>query len=364
MRKKNSRFPYLHIERNSGKTYYYVRMRSKGSRIRLKYEFGTKEFFNEYSDAIKSLNIASPNINSTNPQSLRWLVSQYMVSSAFTHNIANSTRIMRSRLLGHIVQQSGDFPYRSITKANLEAAKELRKNTPNAANNYIKACRGLFNWACEQGYLEKNPTEGLKKYRIKSDGFPTWTDEEVAHYQKSYPYGTRERLLFELYRNTGFRRSDVSVLGPQHIKNGVINIQCQKNKTKVSIPITEELQKAIEALPKEHLAFMCDKNGKPFKPETLSNYLRKWCRAIGIKKSAHGLRKYLTTEFADSGASDRELMAWFGWKTSRQVEVYIRNANHKRMADRALKRLKEEEQKGGSFALENETFALEKNKAK
>lgn len=364
MRRKNSRFPYLLIEKARGKHYYYVRIRSKGSRVRIKSELGTPEFYEQYSEAIKRLTGTTTNTVSINTQSLRWLVTQYMASSAWTHDIADSTRKMRSRLLAHIVDQSGSVPYRSITKANLEAAKELRKNKPNAANNYIKVCRGLFNWACENGYLDKNPTDGLKKFRIKTDGIPIWTDEEIDLYRKSYPFGTKERLLFEIYINTGFRRSDVSNLGKQHIRNGRLNIRCKKNKTDVSIPISNDLRQILASVSSNQLSFMTGQSGKPYTAETLGNYLRKYCRKIGIKKSAHGLRKYISTAFANSGTSERELQAWMGWKSPRQSEVYVRNANNQRMSDSALEKLTLKEQNQDGFALTFEPIALTKNKSK
>ncbi len=58
---------------------------------------------------------------------------------------------------------------------------------------------------------------------------------------------------------------------------------------------------------------------------------------FGIKHcSAHGLRKAGATIAADNGATAHELMAIFGWETLRQAEVDTRQADRKRLADRAM----------------------------
>ena len=54
---------------------------------------------------------------------------------------------------------------------------------------------------------------------------------------------------------------------------------------------------------------------------------REWCKAAGIDKSAHGLRKLAAAETADGGGSEIELQKAFGWSTMGQSSTYTRNAN-------------------------------------
>jgi hypothetical protein len=48
-----------------------------------------------------------------------------------------------------------------------------------------------------------------------SDGFHTWTDEEITRFEKRWPIGTRERLALDLLLYTGLARGDVVPLGKQ-----------------------------------------------------------------------------------------------------------------------------------------------------
>jgi hypothetical protein len=46
----------------------------------------------------------------------------------------------------------------------------------------------------------------------------------------------------------------------------------------------------------------------------------------------HGLRKARATILAERGATDRQLMAVFGWKSEKEATKYTEAANRKRLA--------------------------------
>ena len=47
----------------------------------------------------------------------------------------------------------------------------------------------------------------MKAIRVKSDGFHSWTDDEIAQFEKRHPIGSRARLALALVLYTGQRRS-------------------------------------------------------------------------------------------------------------------------------------------------------------
>jgi integrase-like protein len=51
--------------------------------------------------------------------------------------------------------------------------------------------------------------------------------------------------------------------------------------------------------------------------------------------SGHGLRKASATIVAESGATEAELNAMFGWSGHQMAQLYIRKADHRRLAARA-----------------------------
>jgi hypothetical protein len=61
--------------------------------------------------------------------------------------------------------------------------------------------------------------------------------------------------------------------------------------------------------------------------------MRKWCDSIALKHcSIHGIRKAGATIAAVNVASERELMATFGWESPKQASIYTKTANWRRVA--------------------------------
>ena len=63
------------------------------------------------------------------------------------------------------------------------------------------------------------------------------------------------------------------------------------------------------------------------------------CRAAGCPGSAHGLRKAGAMRAAERGASERQLMAIFGWSTGKMAQHYTRTADRARLAQAAAELL-------------------------
>jgi integrase len=96
---------------------------------------------------------------------------------------------------------------------------------------------------------------------------------------------TRERIMFDIFCYTGLRRGDAAKLGRQHVRNGVIQLDTEKTKTRVVIPVLRILQETLDAGPVGDLAFITTKDGKPMRKESVGNAFRDACRAAGITKS-------------------------------------------------------------------------------
>jgi integrase len=71
------------------------------------------------------------------------------------------------------------------------------------------------------------------------------------------------------------------------------------------------------------------------------------CNEAGLRHcSAHGLRKAGATIAADNGATTKQLMAIFGWSSSKMADHYTRAADQKRLAESAMHMIEAREQNG------------------
>src|SRR5262249_61534777 len=87
------------------------------------------------------------------------------------------------------------------------------------------------------------------------------------------------------------------------------------------------------------LAFICGEAGRPFTKESFGNAFRDACRAAGVSKSAHGVRKIAATRAAENGATVAELEAIFGWQGGSMASLYTRAADRARLAKGAISKL-------------------------
>jgi integrase len=105
-------------------------------------------------------------------------------------------------------------------------------------------------------------------------------------------------------------------LGPQHERDGELRFRTEKTNAEVTLEILPELQEAIDAGPTADLAFICGSHGERMTKESFGNAFRDACRAAGVNKSAHGLRKLAATTAAENGANESVMNALFSWTGS------------------------------------------------
>ena len=193
--------------------------------------------------------------------------------------------------------------------------------------------RGLFDWAEEAKLVKSNPAAKVRYPTLKTgQGFPVWAEEDVAAYEARWPVGTRQRVWLAVLLYTGLRRGDAVLLGRQHVRNGVASLRTEKTGIEVHIPMLPPLLEALDAGPTGDLAFICGSTGKPLTKESFGNNFSDACRAAGVRKSAHGLRKIGATRLANAGATVAQLNAVFGWTGSKMASLYTQAADRARLA--------------------------------
>jgi integrase len=141
---------------------------------------------------------------------------------------------------------------------------------------------------------------------------------------------------------TGLRRGDAARLGRQHVRHGVATLATEKTGTLVSLPILPVLQRTLDAGPCGDLSFIVGGKRRPPTKESFGNLFRQACRAAGVNKSCHGLRKIAATRCAEKGATLPQMNAIFGCTGSRMALKYIEAANRKRLAAQAMDKLNDE----------------------
>jgi len=308
-----------------------------GPRIRIRAAFGTPEFDLEYQAAIAG----APRQRKGAPivGSLAWLIARYRDSAAWI-GLSLATRKMREAILRQVMETAGNKPFSHISEASIAAGRDRRSATPFQARHFLDTMRGLFAWAKEAGFVKADPAVAVSYPILKSgEGFPVWSDDDVARYCAHWPLGTRQRVWLAVLLYTGLRRGDAVRLGRQHVRDGVARLRTEKTETPVAIRLLPPLVEALDAGPIGEMAFICGAGGAPLTKESFGNDFSRACRKAGIKKSAHGLRKFAATTMALNGATVSELNAVFGWTGAKMALRYTQAADRERLALAAADKL-------------------------
>ncbi len=342
------RYIYEDVDRHGNVRVYF--WRGKGQRkIRIRERPNTPEFHAAYQAALGASAGTSENQRDVvKPLTYRWLCEEFFRSTDFVQ-LDPQTQHTRRQTLEHTWNEPiapdscetfANFPIGRMTPKAVRILRDRKAAFPAAANMRIKAVRRVFKWAVENdiGNLTTNPTREVSYLRQGSQGYHTWSVEEVEQYEKRHPIGTKARLALALLLYTGARRSDVVRLGRQHVRNGWLKFTAHKNRNRnpvtVEVPMLSVLQSIIDATLTGELTFLVTDYGRPFTVAGFGGWFRERCDEVGLNHcSAHGLRKAGASIAAENGASPHQLMAIFGWLTLKEAERYTQAARRKRLAE-------------------------------
>jgi integrase len=331
-------YPYTlkEIDQN-GNIRWYFRI-GKGKRTRLPGEWGSAAFAAAYRKCMAQ-GEAEPK---PGRHTLQWLVDKYQESAAFK-GLKPSTQDVRRNVLKSVCKTGGKMIASHIGRKEIAAGRDRRAHTPFAAITYMKMMGYLFDWAVDAGHVKENPVIGVKKPKVSTDGFKPWEPDDIQRFYEVYAEGTQARLAMDLLLFTGLRRSDIYKIGPQHVRNGIIEFRATKNSEPLFIPIHPTLQKILNEVRTTHLAYLVTPiHKRPFKSAaSFGNWFGDVCSEAKIDGRAHGLRKTLAQILAESGNSNSELKARFGWRSDAMANLYTKKADKKRLAMSGAAKLNE-----------------------
>jgi integrase len=242
--------------------------------------------------------------------------------------------------------QHGDKRAPTLQREHIVKLMAARADKPDSANGLRKVLRGMMKHAVEIGIRADDPTRDVKALRPKSKlGFHRWTEAEIAQFEARHPIGTKPRLALALGLYTGQARQDVVAMGPQHLRDEVLNWVRGKTErttgTELAIPIHPALRAIIDATPSGHLTFLVTEFGKPFAVAGFGNWFREQCDIANLHHcSFHGLRKAASVRLAEAGCTPHEIAAITGHASLKEIVRYTSTVDRKRLAAAAMEKMK------------------------
>lgn len=364
---KLSKLPYIKTDFSQHGT-LRVSVRRHGKTILLKSKPMSPEFYVEYGVAVGELSSMAPiNVNFRR-DTLGWLIDDYMRSGRFM-SLAESTRLVRGRVLRQISDEFGDMKFAQINRFDVEKirAQKLSEQKPHAAEHRRKFLSQVFRHAQVTGLIDHDPFVGVEKPSdnpalrahihtsgdgTRYSGHWTWTTEQVEQFFDYWPAGSAPHICMSLMYHLGVRISDAQKLGPRNEVGDRLVFTTEKRVGKdrrgvdLNLPISPDLRAAIDAAREADCVslnnYVLNRFGKPFTQKSISHWFSERCKMAGlpVECTAHGVRKALAKILAEHGATSSELKAAFGWTTSKLADLYTDQASKKDLATSGLERLR------------------------
>ena len=331
------------IDRHGKVRYYFRRPGSRS--VKLPGLPGSIEFMSAYQAALATVAPPPASPKHVIRGALAEITAAYFRSAAFA-NLSESSQQVYRLVLKPVLAAHGHRLVREMPKAAARNIIEaIGATRPGKANLTRAALSQVMAYAIATGVRADNPFSGLKQYRLGTHH--TWTDAELAQFERCWGLGTRERLAYALLLYSGQRGGDVVKMTRNDIVNGYIRVSQDKARkgttNELLIPIHPALARALKAGPvvgMQHL--ITDARGRSLRG--LTELIEKAARRAGLPKRcvAHGLRKAALRRLAEAGSTTKEIAAVSGHRSLSEIENYTAAADQVRLARAAVAKLADE----------------------
>jgi len=276
----------------------------------------------------------------------------YPKFSLFLEGRALSERTKRD-YRSHIHRFFGRFPsaaksWRSLQESIYKhLAGDIKPSTYNLRRQYLLS---FFKWCVEEGYLSKNPLQGIKKKQgVHRD--IVIEESRIAALLKVIDIrtfaGARDMALIMFTMDTGIRPGEATQLLPGDILKSEKTVQVRKEISKCRktrrMPFSDHTLQAIKYFETQRNAlgisntvpFFCTIRGKGFGEFGWASRMKKYSEKSGYTLAPYDLRHYFAVLYLRNGGREEPLRRILGHEDERTLKWYMALANTDIIADHA-----------------------------
>ena len=226
--------------------------------------------------------------------------------------------------------------------AELKGADQSSKTI----NRKISALKTFFKFQLKKGFVEVSPmttivspkqNKRLPEYVEKKD---MGTLFEYIEFTEDWK-GKTEKMVFELFYNTGMRQAELIGLKESQIdfSKGLIKVLGKGSKERIipiSAPLSLVIKDYLESKKKEiahpdREVLLVRENGKRLYPKWVYNTVKKYLSLVTTidKKSPHVLRHTFATHLSNNGADLNAIKELLGHSSLAATQIYTHNTIEK-----------------------------------
>lgn len=324
---------YVYKQRNG----LYFQRRGWPSQ-KLQNEFGTPEFWKEYSDILageaKPKRVTARNFGA--------LIKSYHRSPRYK-NLKPRTALDYDKYLNFFNSILSDANPASMKRKDVIRLRDSNAEKPYFANYSLRVLRILMEHCVDLGWRETNPAKGVPELKTEKKEREPWPKQLLEAYRANCPLGTRERIVMELCVGTGQRIGDVLEMRWSDIQDGAVFVKQNKTSKELWVPILTELQAALDAASRHSVFVLTNERGtNRWSYRGASQAVRNVRERIGaLNYDIHSWRYNAACELVEAGCSD-DLVAAVTGQSPAMVMHYTKKVRQKIRAIQAQKQRAEQ----------------------
>lgn len=291
-------------------------------------EFGTPEFWKEYSDILHCKEPPQRVIS----KNFKALVMHYRKSPRYTR-LKPRTALDYDKYLDFFIEIMGDANPATMKRKDAIRLRDANAEKPYFANYSIRVLRVLMEHCVDLGWRDDNPVKGVAEIKSEKKEREPWPQALLELFRANCPRDTRERLLMELCVGTGQRIGDVLEMRWSDIQEGGFVIRQNKTGKELWVPILPELQATLDIASRHSVFILTNERGtNRWSYRGASQAIRKVREAIGaLDYDIHSWRYNAACELVEAGCGD-DLVASVTGQSPAMVVHYTKKVRQKARA--------------------------------
>lgn len=210
-------------------------------------------------------------------------------------------------------------------------------------NRKISSIKSFFKYLVKIGELKVNPSGGLSSLKQEKLVMVPYSKSEMQQLLDKIDFGDdfeglRDRLMIEVFYNTGIRQSELIglKLSSVDMANRQIKVLGKRNKERI-IPVGDNLILLINKYLsyrsdllniEDNESFFLTKGGKQLYPSIVYTKINHYLSVITqkVKKSPHMIRHTFATHLMDAGADLNSIKELLGHSSLVATQVYTHSS--------------------------------------
>lgn len=329
---KRADLPYLTKKTVKGRVYWYFRRAGVYAPLP---DIDAPDFLQKYEAAKRG----GPSEPRPSAKTWRNLIASYKQTPGYK-NLAARTKADYEKVFDWVLATMPDLDPTKMLQPHIIKARDANADRRRFATYIIQVLKILFSRAVEMGWMTHNPAKGVKplpKPKHEEEVHRPWPLAAQEAYRAAAPHGSAERTSFELALGLSQRISDTLALrwdqwGPEGFE-----IRQSKTATALVIPPTQALADYLNAMERRSATIVTGIRGnelgysggyqafrdarKRAADKALEDGDERLADLI-MTLTQHGLRYTVASEMGAAGASDDEIAAVTGHKTTAMLRKY------------------------------------------